>query len=282
MKYHYINTDIQTDETTVMSYDSNELLSKIEAGCYGKMKVENGKIVFECITTTHTVHPPPYPPPSVPAPSAPPLVEDTLIIDELRDELRETKERLAVLEQQVAQLFKCREAVYMPGINNRYRGRIDFCNFNTTFIKFYDERNSNAGFIKYNVNIGNHDTPFLNGTDVSFVDILMILKTQIRYDMTNHIIVQPYQTITQDCGVIIKFIVDWMTTSPNNIQITIMNPGATLAIGFVVGLCEQLNPDKLSKLIITQAKISEQTEMRNKIDKTLFKKIEFEKVVSSV
>jgi hypothetical protein len=90
---------------------SRELLSNIEAGCYGKMKVENGKIVFECITTTHTIHPlPPYPPPSVPAPapSAPPLVEDALIIDELRDELRETKDRLAVLEQQVQQLFKIR------------------------------------------------------------------------------------------------------------------------------------------------------------------------------
>ena len=258
---------------------SRELLSKIEAGCYGKMKIENGKIVFECITTTNTVN---HPLPSVPAPSAPPLVEDSRIIDELRDELRETKDRLAVLEQQVQQLFRFREAVHMPGITNRYRGRIDFCNFNTSFIKFYDERNSNSAFVKYHVKIDNHDTPFLNGIDVSFVDTLMILKTQIRYDMTNHIIVQPYQTITPDCGVIIKFIVDWMTTSPNNIQITIMNPGATLATGFVVGLCEQLNPDKLSKLIITQAKISEQTEMKNKVDKTLFKKIEFEKVVPSV
>ena len=277
MLYKYRYTDRRNN---IMS---RELLSNIEAGCYGKIKVENGKIVFECITTTNTVYPPPYPhPPSVPAPSAPPLVEDTLIIDELRDELRETKDRLALLEQQVQQLFQFREAVYMPGVTDRYRGRIDFCNFNTTFIKFYDERNSNSAFMKYNVKIGNHDTPFLNGTDVSFVDILMILKTQIRYDMTNHIIVQPYQTITQDCGVIVKFIVDWMTTSPNNIQITIMNSGATLATGFVVGLCEQLNPDKLSKLIITQAKISEQTEMRNKVDKTLFKKIEFEKVVSSV
>ena len=99
MIYRY--TDIQTDETTVMSH---ELLSQIEAGCYGKMKVENWKIVFECIT----VHPPPYPPPSVPAPSAPPLVEDTLIIDELRDELRETKERLDSLEKKVQQLFRFR------------------------------------------------------------------------------------------------------------------------------------------------------------------------------
>lgn len=257
---------------------SRELLSNIEAGCYGKMKVENGKIVFECIT----VHPPPYPPPSVPAPSAPPLVEDTLIIDELRDELRETKQRLAVLEQQVQQLFRFRDAVHMPGISNRYSNRVDFYSFNTSFIKFYDERNSNSAFLCYNVKIGNHDAPFLNGTTASFTDKLMILKTQLRYDMTNHIIIQPYNTITPDCRVIIKFIIDWMTTSPNNIQITISNNTATLAIGFIVGLCEQLNPEKLSKLIITQAKISEQTEMRNKIDKTLFKKIEFEKVVSSV
>ena len=257
---------------------SRELLSNLEAGCYGKMKVENGKIVFECIT----VHPPPYPPPSVPAPSAPPLVEDNRIIDELRDELRETKEKLACIEKQVAQLFRFRDAVHMPGISNRYSNRVDFYSFNTSFIKFYDERNSNSAFLCYNVKIGNHDAPFLNGTTASFTDKLMILKTQLRYDMTNHIIIQPYNTITPDCRVIIKFIIDWMTTSPNNIQITISNNTATLAIGFIVGLCEQLNPEKLSKLIITQAKISEQTEMRNKIDKTLFKKIEFDKVVSSV
>ena len=68
-----------------MSYDSNKLLSQIEAGCYGKMKVENEKIVFEYITTTNTIlHPHThslyqlYPPPSVPAPSAPPLVEESM------------------------------------------------------------------------------------------------------------------------------------------------------------------------------------------------------------
>jgi hypothetical protein len=92
---------------------SHELLSNLEAGCYGKMKVENGKIIFECITTTHTIHPTHslyqlYPPPSVPAPSAPPLVEDNRVIDELRDELRETKDRLASLEKQVQQFFKIR------------------------------------------------------------------------------------------------------------------------------------------------------------------------------
>jgi hypothetical protein len=102
MLYKYRYTDRRND---IMS---RELLSNIEAGCYGKMKVENGKIVFECITTNNTIHPPHYPPPSVPAPSAPPLVEDTLIIDELRDELRETKERLASLEKQVQQFFNIR------------------------------------------------------------------------------------------------------------------------------------------------------------------------------
>jgi hypothetical protein len=278
------------DIQTVMS---RELLSKIEAGCYGKMKFENGKIIFECVTTTNTVH---HPPPSVPAPSAPPLVEDTLIIDELRDELRETKDRLALLEQQVQQLFRFREAVSMPiwiprVLNDPVPGRDTsiLYNFNVKtvrFIPYTHTRISKHGAMtytppSYNIILGDSELPLFPYVE-KMADIIYLLKSQLRNDMTNHIIVQPYQTITPDCGVIVKFIVDWMTTSPNNNQITIMNPGATLATGFVVGLCEQLNPNKLSKLIITQAKISEQTEIRNKVDKTLFKKIEFEKVVSSV
>lgn len=92
---------------------SHELLSQIESGCYGKMKVEDGKIVFECVTN-HNTYPLSYPlpcyppPPSVPAPSAPPLVEDNRLIDELRVELRETKERMTSLENRVQQLFKIR------------------------------------------------------------------------------------------------------------------------------------------------------------------------------
>ena len=267
---------------------SNKIVSQFEDGCNGRMKLENGKFVFEFLPTSSDYPPPPYPPPPYPPPSshtvnpspipsAPPFVEDNRIIDELRDELRETKERLVVMEQQVQQLFKYREAVHMPGCNDRYKGRFDFYNFNTNFIKF---TNTIPG--EYNVKIGNHDTPFFNGIQTSFVDILMILKTQIHYDITNHIIIQPHQTITPNCGVIIRFIIDWMKICPNNIQITISNTSATLAIGFVISLCEQLNSDKLSKLAITQAKISEQTELRNKVDKTLFKKIEIEKVVSSV
>jgi hypothetical protein len=46
---------------------SGGLLSKIEAGCYGTMKVEGGKLVFESSGV---------PPPIGLVPSAPPLVED--------------------------------------------------------------------------------------------------------------------------------------------------------------------------------------------------------------
>ena len=276
------NITDQTNQPTI-TIMSRELLSKIEAGCYGKMKVENGKIVFECVTTHIS------PPPSVPAPSAPPLVEDSRIIDELRDELRETKDRLAVLEQQVAQLFKFREAVYIPKVIDDRMGdrQGNLHDFNCRMVKFIPNGNQinpnqpDAYWPLYDATVSDSYVPIGGSNSRYLRDILHVLKSQIRHDL-NNMIIQPRQTITPDCGLIIKFIVDWMTTSPNNIQITIMNPGATLAIGFVVGLCEQLNLNKLSKLTITQAKISEQTELRNKVDKTLFKKIEFEKVVSSI
>jgi hypothetical protein len=249
---------------------SNKLLSQIEAGCNGRMKLENGKIVFEL--GSHMVAPPP--------PSAPPLMADDSVVDELRTELRETKQRLAVLEQQVQQLFTFREAVFSPAMNDTYGNRVDFINFNTNFIKFIE-----AGAATYDVMIGNHPIPFWNGcrvSRVSFTEIVRLLKTNLRADMINHFIICPRGTNTPDCGVIIKFIIDWMATSPNNIEITIMNTGATLAIGFIIALCEQLNCEKLSKLKITRAKISEQTELKNKLDKNIFRKIEIENLVPSV
>ena len=128
--------------------------------------------------------------------------------------------------------------------------------------------------------VGDSDVPLCYNAQY-LRDILHVLKSQLRHDL-NSIVIQPRQTITPDCGLIIKFINDWMATSPNNIEITIMNTGATLAIGFVIALCEQLNCEKLSKLKITRAKISEQTELKNKIDKNIFKRIEIENLVSSV
>ena len=258
---------------------SNKLLSQIEAGCDGRMKLENGKIVFEL--GSHMVAPPP--------PSAPPLMADDSVVDELRTELRETKQRLAVLEQQVQQLFKFRESVYIPKmIDDRMGDRQgNLHNFNSRMVKFIPNGNQinpnqpDAYWPLYDAMLSDSCVPIGGGGSRYLRDILHVLKSQLRHDL-NHIIIQPRQTITPDCGLVIKFIIDWMVTSPNNIEITIMNTGATLAIGFVVGLCEQLNHEKLSKLKITQAKISEQTELRNKVDKTLFRKIEIENLVPSV
>jgi len=227
---------------------------------------------FDCSRVTASPHP-----------SAPPLVEDDDVVDELRNELRETKERLAILEQQVQQLFKCREAVYIPKIIDRM-GHLH--NFNGRMAKFIPNGNQinpnqpNQYSPLYDAMVGDSNDPIL-GTAQYLRDILSVLKSQLRHDL-NNIVIQPRQPTTPDCGLIIKFINDWMKTSPNNIEITIMNTGATLAIGFVIALCEQLNCEKLSKLKITRAKISEQTELKNKIDKDIIKRMEIENLVSSV
>jgi hypothetical protein len=235
-------------------------------------QIETGWVEFDCGRVAASPHP-----------SAPPLVEDDRVVDELRTDLRETKERLAILEQQVQQLFKCREAVYIPKLIDRM-GHLH--NFNGRMAKFIPNGNQinpnqpNQYSPLYDAMVGDSNDPIL-GTAQYLRDILNVLKSQLRHDM-NHIVIQPRQTITPDCGVVINFIHDWMKTSPNNIEITIMNTGATLAIGFVIALCEQLNCEKLSKLKITRAKISEQTELKNKIDKNIIKRMEIENLVSSV
>jgi len=255
---------------------THHLLSQIETGCNGRMKLENGKMVFEFDCSRVTV--PPHP-------SAPPLMEDDHAVDELRNELRETKQRLAVLEQQVQQLFKCREAVYIPNPNFIDRkGHLH--NFNSRMAKFIPNGNQinpnqpDQYSSLYDAMVGDSDVPIRHQAQY-LRETLHVLKSQLRHDL-NNIVIQPRQTITPDCGVIIKFINDWMATSPNNIEITIMNTGATLAIGFIIALCEQLNCEKLSKLKITRAKISEHTELKNKLDKNTFKKMEIENLVSSV
>ena len=266
---------------------SNYLLSQLEhGGCNGRLKLENGKIVFEIASPT------PQQQYAIPAPSAPPLAEDNRIIYDLRVELDETKGKLAVMEQQIQQLFKFREVVSIPIWGNPHAmPRVTYessmlYNFNVNTVRFIHWTHSIyakciSKFPSYSILLGTSDVPLLPATE-KIDDILYVLQTQVRRDMMNNIVIQPHQTITPDCGAIIKFIIDWMKTSPVNIEITIMNLGATLAIGFVVALCERLNPDKLSKLKINTAKISEQTELRNKVDKTLFRKIEIENVMSSI
>jgi hypothetical protein len=258
---------------------STYLLSQIEHGCNGRIKLEKGNLVFEIASPT---------PLNLPTPSAPPLAEDNHVIYNLNVELEETKRKLTSMEQQIQQLFKFREAVLMPIVTNPRATPTTtiLYDFNVNTVRFihwsYSEYTRfTSQHPAYSTLLGNSDFPLFPSAE-KIDDIIYVLQTQLRNDMINNITVQPHQTITPDCGVIIKFIIDWMKTSPNQLEITIMNPGATLAIGFVIALCERLNHDKLSKLKITTAKISEQTELRNKVDKILFRKIEIENVMSSV
>ena len=255
------------------------------------MKVENGKIVFE------RVEPPPPPPPPHQV-SAPPLVEDNRAeIDELRDELRETKERLAGLEEKMKEmnrmtwrmtrvksdidkLYSFRSTVWMPKMSQAYG---DLYDFNTEVLHITSVSDT------YNVNIC--DKVFCS--HIKLEDRLKMLSTQLRRDRVKNIVIQPNQSgigqmTTPSCAKVIRFILEWLWgeewyNGSTVLQITITSntTGTTLAVGFVVSLCEQLQPASPIKIVITQARISEQTELKNKVDKDVFKKIEFEKVVSS-
>jgi hypothetical protein len=258
---------------TVVSEMSRDLLASIEAGCYGTMKVEGGKLVFDASGVVPR-------PPIGPVPTAPPLVEE----DNHRviDELRETKERLAVLEQRydkLEQMFcRAQESVCFPRFINAGQACYLY-NFNTGTLRFIDAGWSQNPARNYLVYVGNTDVPF--GDQNPLPTLLGAIRPHLRPDI-HHFIIRPRGTITPDCGVIIKFIIEWMKTSPNRIDITISNTTENLAIGFVVGLCEQLNPEKLSKLVITQAKMCEHTELKNKIHKGVFKIMAFDKLVASL
>lgn len=269
--------------------------------CYGIMKVENGKIVFERIEPTC---PPPPPHPFRPPVqySAPPPFEDSrsALIDELRDELRETKERLAVLENQMKEmnrmnwrmtrakydidkLYSFRATVWMPNKIPQAYG--DLYDFNTEVLHITGVSNT------YNVTICDK----LFCPHMPLEDRLQLLSTQLRRDRVKNIVIQPNQTgigqmTTPSCVKVIRFILEWLWgeewyNGDTVLQITITSNTTTgtppLAVGFVVSLCEQLQPASPIKIVITQARISEQTELKNKVDKDVFKKIEFEKVVSS-
>ena len=275
-------------ETKKMSCKILSTLLDFEC-CYGIMKVENGKIVFERVE-------PSYPPPPPHQASAPPLVEDNRAeIDELRDELRETKERLAGLEEQmkkvdlhrmnwrmartevdIDKLYSFREAVWMPKMSQAYG---DLYDFNTEVLHF------SGGGGTYYVNIC--DKAFCQR--MTLEDRLKMLSTQLRRDRIRNIVIQPNQTsysnlgvgemTTPSCVKVIRFILDWVHggwyKDPTILQITIIsNTNGVSSVGFVVSLCEQLKPESPVKIVITQSRISEQTELKNKVDKDVFKKIE--------
>ena len=86
-------------------------LSHLENGCNGRMKLENGKIVFEFESIQLE-----------PQPNTPPLIVD----DHLADELRETKQRLADLEKRVQDFFTFHNTVGNAGYNFEC-DKIRFC-----------------------------------------------------------------------------------------------------------------------------------------------------------
>lgn len=267
------------------------------------MKVENGKIVFERIEPTC---PPPPPPPFHPPVqySAPPHFEDSR--SALIDELRETKERLAVLENQMKELnrmnwrmtrakydidklYSFRSTVWMPKMSQAYG---DLYDFNTEVLHITSVSDT------YNVTICDK----LFCPHMTLEDRLQLLSTQLRRDRVKNIVIQPTQKTvysnfgigemtTPSCVKVIRFILEWLWgeewyNGDTVLQITITSNTTTgtpplAVVGFVVSLCEQLQPASPIKIVITQARISEQTELKNKVDKDVFKKIEFEKVVSS-
>jgi hypothetical protein len=253
---------------------SHNLLSQIEAGCNGRMKLENGKIVFEF--GSHMVTPPP--------PSAPPLMADDPVVDELRTELRETKQRLAILEQQVQQLFKFREFTWCPRIQNHSGNMIH--NFNDTKVRFLAP--SYSCFIGNSTCYQANDRFGVAYTNGEYLEnsISCNLRMISAHLWNLQIICIDFENgntaLTPGCGMFIKFVVEKLKTSQNNIEIIINEMAGGSRVNYIIALCEQLNHEKLSKLKISKATISEKNELNNKLDKNIFKKIEIEKLVPSV
>ena len=254
---------INNNEIPIEIMTHNQL-SQLEKGCNGRMALENGKIVFEFESNGAK---------GIPQPNAPPLIIDDPIVDELRNELSETKQRLAVLEQQIHQLFKFRETVYYATDNS------------PTYIHNLNETKIRLLAPRYEIFLGDkmqiHER--FGGGDLSIN--LKIISVQLYNLQTISIDFTYYNSndITSNCAIIIKFIVEKMKTIHRCIEIVInSHQNAASRVNFIIALCEQLNHEKLSKLKITHAKISDQTELKNKIDKKIFKKIEIENLITSV
>jgi hypothetical protein len=240
-------------------------ISQLEKGCNGRMALENDKIVFEFESNDAII----------PQPNAPHFIEDDPVVDELKNELRETKQRLVVLEEQIQQLFKSREAFFYPMNINPKLNMIH--NLNETKIRLLAPI--------YDIFVGDKmqsEEIFGRGNDLSsnlkMISVHFYNLQTISIDFSYH----NTSDITSNCAIIIKFIVEKIKTSHNSIEIVINSHNIVSRVNFVIALCEQLNHEKLSKLKIKNAKISEQTELKNKIDKKIFKKIEIENLITSV
>jgi len=254
-------------------------LSQLVNGCCGIMKLENGKIVFEF----EMVQPSAPPLIEMVQPSAPPLIEDNPIVDELRSELRETKQQLADLEKRVQEFFTFNNTVGNAGYNFEC-DKIKFCecmhnlqHFGVGFKVYLGDENRLYGdFADYSPNT------------VKGVKSLRNLRT-IRLDFSYELYPNPSmkkinnKSLGPQDKLLISTIIEITNVSQNNIEIIFdFSSEKILRIDYIIALCEQLNHEKLSKLKITNAKISEQTELKNKIDKKIFNKIEIENLMTSL
>jgi len=246
-------------------------LSQLVNGCCGIMKLENGKMVFEF---------------EMVQPSAPPLIEDNPIVDELRSELRETKQRLADLEKRVQEFFTFNNTVGNAGYNFEC-DKIKFCecmhNLQDNYgFKVYlgDENRLYGDFAHHSPNTVKGVKSFRNlrtiCLDFSYELHPAVHKTPSWQKINN-------KSLGPQDKLLITTIVEITNASQNNIEIIFdFSSDKILRIDYIIALCEQLNHEKLSKLKITNAKISEQTELKNKIDKKIFKKIEIENRMTSL
>ena len=245
-------------------------LSHLENGCCGRMKLENGKIVFEFESMRLE-----------PQPNAPPLIVD----DPLVDELRETKQRLADLEKRVQEFFTFNTTVGNSGYNFEC-DKIKFCEC------MHNLQHAGVGF---RVTLGDENRLYGDFADhspytVKGVKTFRNLRTIIldfSYDISNHKNPSMQKINNKSLGpqdkLLIETIIEIVNTSQNNIEIILdFSSDKILRMDYVIALCEQLRHEKLSKLKITNAKISEQTELKNKIDKQVFRKIEIENLMTSL
>jgi hypothetical protein len=255
--------------------EHNQIL-QIEKGCNGKIKLENGKIVFEFESNGS----------GIPQPNAPPLIVDEPVVDELRNELRETKQRLANLEKRVQEFFTFNNIVSNAGYNFEC-DKIKLCEcmhnhqggyFGNPGFKVYlgDENRLYGDFAPHNPNIMKGVKSFRN---------LRTICLDFSYDLHENPICQKInnKSLGPDDKLLINTISEIINASENNIEIIFdFSSEKILRIDYIIVICAQLNHEKLSKIKITDGKISDQIELKNKIDKKIFKKIEIENLITSL
>jgi len=251
---------------------THNLLLQLENGCCGRMKLENDKFVFEFESNGVK---------GIPQPNAPPLIEDNPIVDELRNELRETKQRLANLEKRVQEFFTFNNTVGNAGYNFEC-DKIKFCEC------MHNQQHSGYGFKVY---LGDENRLYGDFADYSpntvkgvksFRNLRTIcLDFSYKLDPNPSVLKINNKTLGPQDKLLITTIIEITNASENNIEIIFdFSSEKILRIDYIIALCAQLNHEKLSKIKITDGKISEQTEFKNKIDKKIFKKIEIENLMT--